>query len=454
MGLSFPIASAQSMPNEVLEMDRSVNSQVGSYPTEQRSDFEQGLIQKRNENSFEDNSNPTYDESMHRQQELDEAATQDQDQTAQMKQKTTQSTEGESLQQNREDGPKVSFTLRKDALSEKKTSRFTLQKEKSPKVVEPLQKMNSQNRTAIETVQSDSINNAEDMGVELDIVSGSTSQIFQSTLNHSSSEQQLNAEEESDQPKVKTKTLSPNSRELTITVEDLRTSKGESKNSNSNDSRRDGNQEAIPVVTKSDGKEVVTKFNSQTESQQISQSEVREVSTSDEINFRPVGETFSAEGGGGKVEVPVSREAANSFASYMKNSGKSEIVKNINFVLKDNNSGQIKLILKPESLGSVRIQLSLAENNISGKIFVDNSSVREIIQQNLNELAKSLEESGFNNAALDVFVSGEQLSGEGHEADENQNASQVVSSGQLEKLDNSVPSLYEGEEITQIDLVV
>ncbi len=83
-----------------------------------------------------------------------------------------------------------------------------------------------------------------------------------------------------------------------------------------------------------------------------------------------------------------------------------QIVKNAGVVLRDGDAGEIRLVLKPESLGSVRIRLDLKDNLVSGKIFVENDSVRQLFQQNLDGLYQALRDGGFQTASLNVSVGG------------------------------------------------
>ena len=93
------------------------------------------------------------------------------------------------------------------------------------------------------------------------------------------------------------------------------------------------------------------------------------------------------------------------FSKYLKESGIDKIVKQAKIVLKDGNSGEIKLILKPEKLGTVKIKLNIDNNRIVGKIFVENSSVREAFKETLVDLNKALSENAFESASVDVSVS-------------------------------------------------
>ncbi|WP_215540305.1 flagellar hook-length control protein FliK [Borreliella bavariensis] len=101
------------------------------------------------------------------------------------------------------------------------------------------------------------------------------------------------------------------------------------------------------------------------------------------------------------------------FVSSLKPEWNLKINKNIvdkaKVVLKSNNTGEIKLVLKPKELGSIRINLNLdSNNNLLGKIVVDNQNVKMLFDQNMHSLNKMLGESGFN-VSLNLFLAGENL---------------------------------------------
>ncbi|WKC76015.1 flagellar hook-length control protein FliK [Borreliella valaisiana] len=101
------------------------------------------------------------------------------------------------------------------------------------------------------------------------------------------------------------------------------------------------------------------------------------------------------------------------FVNILKPEWNLKINKNIvdkaKIVLKSNNTGEIKLVLKPKELGSIRINLNLdSNNNLLGKIIVDNQNVKMLFDQNMHSLNKMLGESGFN-ASLNLFLAGENL---------------------------------------------
>ena len=73
-------------------------------------------------------------------------------------------------------------------------------------------------------------------------------------------------------------------------------------------------------------------------------------------------------------------------------------------IVRGNDTGEIRLHLKPENLGNVRIILRMQEGHIAGRIIVENSSVREVFEQNLASLIEAFNESGLETGTLDVTL--------------------------------------------------
>ena len=81
-----------------------------------------------------------------------------------------------------------------------------------------------------------------------------------------------------------------------------------------------------------------------------------------------------------------------------------EFAKAGTIILKDQNSGSINMILKPESLGNVKISLQLSDKTISGHIVVQSKEAMEAFKENLDLLRHSFQENGFENAQLSLSL--------------------------------------------------
>lgn len=110
------------------------------------------------------------------------------------------------------------------------------------------------------------------------------------------------------------------------------------------------------------------------------------------------------------------KESANRFQSMLsqeiKNSA-SDLVKTGSIILKDNNAGLINLILKPESLGDVKIRLQISDTLISAKILVDSKEALQAFKESLGTLKAAFEQGGFETGNFDLSWSGQGESGQG-----------------------------------------
>jgi flagellar hook-length control protein FliK len=84
----------------------------------------------------------------------------------------------------------------------------------------------------------------------------------------------------------------------------------------------------------------------------------------------------------------------------------SELTRATNLILKDG-GGEIRLVLQPESLGSVRIRMHIVDNAIEGTIIVDNSAVKHVIDGSIDALRRAFTAEGFQTGSLNVSVGGQ-----------------------------------------------
>jgi flagellar hook-length control protein FliK len=110
-------------------------------------------------------------------------------------------------------------------------------------------------------------------------------------------------------------------------------------------------------------------------------------------------------GAAGKSQEARAPASAQTPLERLREMAGSELVKNAGMILR-NGGGEIRLVLKPESLGSVRLRLNLTDNVIDGKIIVDNTAVKHILEASLDSLTRALSAEGFQTASLQVSVSG------------------------------------------------
>jgi hypothetical protein len=99
-----------------------------------------------------------------------------------------------------------------------------------------------------------------------------------------------------------------------------------------------------------------------------------------------------------EADVRTTRSSANFEQRFIP-----EVVKHTGIILRSGGNGEIRLVLKPENLGSVRIRLALSESSLEGRIVVDNNSVKELVESSLDNLKNALRQEGYQ-ANLEVSV--------------------------------------------------
>ncbi|GHU38845.1 hypothetical protein FACS1894190_01380 [Spirochaetia bacterium] len=77
-----------------------------------------------------------------------------------------------------------------------------------------------------------------------------------------------------------------------------------------------------------------------------------------------------------------------------------DIVRQASVMLREGGSGTIRLSLKPESLGNVKIMLEMSENKIQGHITVESNEAMKAFTQELKALEQTFRDNGYENATL------------------------------------------------------
>lgn len=112
-----------------------------------------------------------------------------------------------------------------------------------------------------------------------------------------------------------------------------------------------------------------------------------------------------------------------------------EVVKQSGIILKEGGNGEIRLVLKPENLGSIRIRLAMSESSLEGRIVVDNNSVKELVESSLDNLKNALRLEGYQ-TNLEVSV-GHRRNWSGNEQAQTQPTGWLA--GGSEEFDKAIP---------------
>ncbi|MDR0447909.1 MAG: flagellar hook-length control protein FliK [Treponema sp.] len=141
--------------------------------------------------------------------------------------------------------------------------------------------------------------------------------------------------------------------------------------------------------------------------EEIRNSPVKEIT----LDLRPTEEQAKEPAGAGVQKTPAGENFEQILARELQGDLSADIVKQAAVVLRDGGEGTIKLSLKPESLGKVKIHLEMAENRISGHIVVESEEALRAFEREIHTLEQSFRDSGFEaslNAALDYRNGGQQ----------------------------------------------
>jgi hypothetical protein len=105
-----------------------------------------------------------------------------------------------------------------------------------------------------------------------------------------------------------------------------------------------------------------------------------------------------------EVERRPAQAFENILARELHQNLNGDIVRQAQVVLRDHGEGIIRLALKPESLGNVKIQLEMAENKITGHIIVESNEALKAFEREIHSLEQAFKDSGFAGASLDTAL--------------------------------------------------
>jgi hypothetical protein len=117
------------------------------------------------------------------------------------------------------------------------------------------------------------------------------------------------------------------------------------------------------------------------------------------------------EGGADSGGESRSQGLENTLARELRENLGADIVKQASILVRNQQEGSIRLTLKPETLGNIKIRLEMAENKITGHIVVESSEALKAFERELPVLEKAFRDSGFSEANLDMSMA---RNGEGY----------------------------------------
>ncbi len=101
-------------------------------------------------------------------------------------------------------------------------------------------------------------------------------------------------------------------------------------------------------------------------------------------------------------------QSSNNFSDKLKEfidgEGKDTILRHARFVIKNEHDSEIRLLLRPQELGVLRVRFQLQQNVLDGKFIVDSQYTKDIIEKSLADIQRHLREQGIESRELEVTI--------------------------------------------------
>jgi len=127
----------------------------------------------------------------------------------------------------------------------------------------------------------------------------------------------------------------------------------------------------------------------------------------------------------------------NMLARELHQNFNGDIVRHASMALRDGGEGTIRIALKPESLGNVKIRLEMTENKITGIIFVESEESLNAFRREITSLEQAFKDSGFTNADLNLTLTQDGQSQREWNGEANSFTSQMAASRYDKSFDES-----------------
>jgi flagellar hook-length control protein FliK len=123
----------------------------------------------------------------------------------------------------------------------------------------------------------------------------------------------------------------------------------------------------------------------------------------------------AGEQGGGAGGMKPAASFETFLARELNQNLNGDIVRQAQVLLREGGEGTIRLSLKPESLGKVKIRLEMAENKITGKIVVESGEALRAFEHEMESLEQTFRGEGFDGASLSLELAEHQEPGGGED---------------------------------------
>ena len=114
-------------------------------------------------------------------------------------------------------------------------------------------------------------------------------------------------------------------------------------------------------------------------------------------------------------EVRSGNALENMLARELHQNFNGDIIRHASMALRDGGEATIRLALKPDTLGNVKIQLELAENKVTGRIVVESEEAFNAFRKEIASLEQAFRDSGFTNADLNLSLAADSRNAGGQE---------------------------------------
>ena len=144
----------------------------------------------------------------------------------------------------------------------------------------------------------------------------------------------------------------------------------------------------------------------------------------------------------------------NMLARELHQNFNGDIVRHASMALRDGGEGTIRIALKPESLGNVKIRLEMSENKITGIIFVESEESLNAFRREITSLEQAFRDSGFTNADLNLTLTQDGQSQREWNRESNSFASQTAASRYEESFEDApLVNIFIGRWQSSINLL-